>query len=73
MIPANDININLNSEIKVGDTTLFKVDGKMVPVEVIRLNHDNTLKIMSCDMKYIWDNISHSKWLKQVEFLKQID
>jgi len=73
MISAKDIKINVNHPVKNGDTTMFNIGGVMKAVQIERINHDNTLKLMSCDLEYVWDNISISHWLKQVEFLKQIE
>ncbi len=69
--PAKEMKIDINDEVKVGDITMFNVGGKMIPVEIISINGCN-LKLMSCDMETVWNNISLSHWLKQVEFMKQI-
>jgi len=69
--PAKEMKIDIKDEVKVGDTTMFNVDGKMVAVEIIDIDGCN-LKLMSCDLKNVWNNISLSHWLRQVEFMKQI-
>jgi hypothetical protein len=69
--PAKEMKIDLKDEVKVGDTTMFNVGGKMVAVEIIQINGCN-LKLMSCDLKNVWDNVSLSHWLRQVEFMKQL-
>lgn len=71
IIPASEMKININDEVKVGDITMFSVGGKMIPVEVVRINHDGTLKLMSCDLEMIWKIVEKSHWLRQIEFLKQ--
>lgn len=71
MIPAKEMKINLNDEVKVGDITTFNVNGSMLSVEIIQIN-GSVLKIMSCNLEYVWNNISKSTWLKQVEFMKQV-
>ena len=69
--PAKELNINLKDEVRVGDTTMFNVGGEMVSVEIIQINGCN-LKLMSCDLERVWDNVSLSHWLRQVEFMKQL-
>jgi hypothetical protein len=69
--PAKEMKIDLKDEVKVGDTTMFNVGGKMVAVEIVQINGCN-LKLMSCDLEKVWDNVSLSHWLRQVEFMKQL-
>jgi hypothetical protein len=69
--PGKEMKIDIKDEVKVGDTTMFNVGGKMVAVEIIQINSCN-LKLMSCDLKSVWDNVSLSHWLRQVEFMKQL-
>jgi len=68
---AKEFNVNIHEEIKIGDTTCFNVDGRMLAVEVVRVNHDGSLKLMSCDLKLVWEHVSKTHWLKQLEFMKQ--
>ena len=70
--PAKEMKIDIKDEVKVGDTTMFNVDGRMLAVEVVRLNHDGSLKLMSCDLEKVWERVDRSHWLRQVEFMKQL-
>jgi len=68
--PAKERKVNINDKVKVGDGTMFKVGNRMVAVEIIQINGCN-LKVMSCDLERVWENVSLSHWLQQVEFMKQ--
>lgn len=57
---------------KIGDTTMFVVDGELRAVEIIGIV-DCWLKVMSCDLELVWNNISISKWNKQVEFINSLN
>lgn len=65
--------ININDEVKVGDVTMFRIHWKMQAVEVIAINYDGTLKLMTCNLEYVWDRVDKSHWLRQVEFMKQLE
>ena len=61
-----------NGQQGISYNTMFNVDGKMLAVEILEVS-GSVLKIVSCDLKYKWDNISITHWLRQVEFMKQFD
>jgi len=56
---------------KVGDTTMFLVDRELRAVEIVSIV-DCWLKVMTCDLELVWDNVSVSKWNKQVEFMNSL-
>ena len=72
MIPAKDINIDINQPVNVGDVTMFNIGGKMRAVEITDID-GCMLTVMTCDLELVWRNVSLTTWLKQVEFLKQFE
>lgn len=70
MIAAKDIVVNYSNIVSIGDVTMFNISGQMRHVEIIAID-GCMLRIMTCDLELVFENISLSTWLKQVEFLKQ--
>lgn len=59
--------IPYSGQIKIGDTTSFRVGDEMVAVEVYAIGWD-TVDIRSLDLKRTW-TILKGKWLQQVAII----
>lgn len=73
MIAAKDFKVSLDDPVNVGDVTIFNINGEMRPVEVTRCNHDGSLDLITCDLELVFKNQSKGDWLRQVQFLKQLE
>ena len=71
LIAAKDIDVPNYPIPKVGDVNTFPVNGKWRAVEIISVV-DSLLKIMSCDLELVWDNISITTWNRQLAFMEQL-
>lgn len=68
---AKEMKINPTDEIRVGDSTEFAFNGRMLAVEVVRV-HEGWVDLRSLDLKHVFNNVSKTHWLRQIEFMKQI-
>ena len=50
---------------------MFKYNGSMIAVQVERIR-DSYLDLVSCDLKYRFDNVSKDYWIKQVNLMRTI-